>query len=135
MAQVPDFATAACRINATKLLKKCRYAKVFFTQYAICPYLVHRGHSSRSEGWLIMDQKTRNFWASFVEKELKKTKNDDEKYSFLLRTEGSIDFMCPSSNHLRLLCALANGVSGSSGFEVKLSFGDASSGGAGRFCA
>ena len=43
-----------------------------------------------------MDQKTRNFWASFVEKELKKTKNDGEKYSFLLRTEGSIDFMyCP----------------------------------------
>jgi hypothetical protein len=42
---------------------------------------------------------------------------------------------CPSSNHLRLLCALANGVSGPSVVEVKLPFGDASSGAAGWFCA
>jgi len=42
---------------------------------------------------------------------------------------------CPSSNHLRLLCALSNGVSGPSMVEVKLPFGDASSGAAGWFCA
>jgi peroxiredoxin len=42
---------------------------------------------------------------------------------------------CPSSNHLRLLGALANGVSGPSVVEIKLRFGDASSGVAGWFCA
>jgi hypothetical protein len=42
---------------------------------------------------------------------------------------------CPSSNYLRLLGALANGVFGPSVVEVNLPFGDASSGGAGWFCA
>ena len=46
-----------------------------------------------------------------------------------------ISQICPSSNHLRPLCALANGVSGPSAVEVKLRFGDASSGAAGWFCA
>jgi hypothetical protein len=48
------------------------------------------------------------------------------------RSDGDI---CPSSNHLRLLGALANGVSGPSLVEIKLPFGDASSGAAGWFCA
>ncbi|MCA3358695.1 MAG: SIR2 family protein [Roseomonas sp.] len=42
---------------------------------------------------------------------------------------------CPSSNHLRPLCTLSNGVSGPSVVEVRLRFGDASSGVAGWFCA
>ena len=42
---------------------------------------------------------------------------------------------CPSSNHLRPLWALANGVSGPSVVKVKRPFGDASSGGAGWCCA
>ena len=42
---------------------------------------------------------------------------------------------CPSSNHLRPLGALSNGVSDPSLVEVRLRFGDASSGGAGWSCA
>ena len=42
---------------------------------------------------------------------------------------------CPSSNHLRLIGGLCNGVSGPSVIEVKLPFGDASSGAAVWFCA
>jgi len=44
-------------------------------------------------------------------------------------------YHCPSSNHLRPIGALSNGVSGPSVVEVKLPFGDASSGGAGWCCA
>jgi putative transposase len=50
-------------------------------------------------------------------------------------TGGPEALACPSSNHLRLLCALPNGVSGPSVVKVKLRFGDASSGAAGWFCA
>jgi hypothetical protein len=42
---------------------------------------------------------------------------------------------CPSSNDVRLIGGLCNGVSGPSAVEVKLRFGDASSGAAGWFCA
>ncbi|MFM7415485.1 MAG: hypothetical protein ACKO51_06820 [Alphaproteobacteria bacterium] len=42
---------------------------------------------------------------------------------------------CPSSNHLRPIGGLCTGVSGPSMVEVKLPFGDASSGGAGWCCA
>ncbi len=46
-----------------------------------------------------------------------------------------IDLGCPSSNDLRPLGGLCNGVSGPSAGSVKLRFVDASSGGAGWFCA
>jgi DNA polymerase-3 subunit epsilon len=42
---------------------------------------------------------------------------------------------CPSSNDLRPIGGLCNGVSGPSGFKVRLRFVDASSGDAGWFCA
>jgi hypothetical protein len=42
---------------------------------------------------------------------------------------------CPSSNDLRLIGGLCNGVSGPSGFKVMLRFVDASSGVAGWSCA
>lgn len=42
---------------------------------------------------------------------------------------------CPSSNHLRPKGGLADGVSGSFGFKVRLRFVDASSGVPGWFCA
>ena len=42
---------------------------------------------------------------------------------------------CPSSNALRPICGLANGVSSPSAVKVKLRFGDASSGDAGWSCA
>jgi hypothetical protein len=43
-----------------------------------------------------MDKKTRDFWMDFANQELEKTADDDEQYSFLIRTAGSIDLMyCP----------------------------------------
>ena len=48
-------------------------------------------------------------------------------------TDSFID--CPSSNDLRPIGVLCNGVSGPSAVKVRLRFGDASSGDAGWFCA
>ena len=60
-------------------------------------------------------------------------------YPYLLRNVPILRpnqvWACPSSNHLRPLGVFANGVSGPSAVKVKLRFVDASSGGAGWFCA
>jgi transposase len=51
------------------------------------------------------------------------------------RLRREVRILCPSSNALRPICGLANGVSSPSAVKVKLRFGDASSGDAGWFCA
>ena len=58
----------------------------------------------------------------------------EESIAALCRRE-AIAESCPSSNHLRLIGGLCNGVSGPSVVEIKLRFGDVSSGDAGWFCA
>jgi hypothetical protein len=54
---------------------------------------------------------------------------------FMPQPEAAGAFGCPSSNDLRPLGVLCNGASGPSAVKVMLRFGDASSGGAGWFCA
>jgi hypothetical protein len=64
--------------------------------------------------------------------------NGKKIYDELIAAQGNLRELggyCPSSNDLRPLGALVNGVSGPSGFEVDLRFRDTSSGGAGWFCA
>jgi SNF2 family DNA or RNA helicase len=60
-----------------------------------------------------------------------------EKNRLILRLDMAArsDELCPSSNDLRPLGVLCNGASGPSAVKVRLRFGDASSGGAGWFCA
>ena len=60
----------------------------------------------------------------------------EESIAALCRREAIAESLyCPSSNDLRPLGVLCNGASGPSAVKVRLRFGDASSGGAGWFCA